>query len=61
MFNNNVLLEYVSAFLLIKNNFRSCFHFLKNNEPLRRHAELVSASPKTTLKYVQNRMMFVGT
>jgi hypothetical protein len=24
-----------------------------------RHAELVSASPKTTLKYVRNRMMFV--
>jgi hypothetical protein len=31
------------------------------NEPSRRHAELVSASPKTTLKYVQNRMMRVNT
>jgi hypothetical protein len=29
-------------------------------ERSRRHAELVSASPKTTLKYVQNRMMCVG-
>jgi hypothetical protein len=27
------------------------------DERSRRHAELVSASPKTTLKYVQNRMM----
>jgi hypothetical protein len=29
------------------------------NEPSRRHAELVSASPKTALKYIQNRMMCV--
>jgi hypothetical protein len=30
------------------------------SEPSRRHAELVSASLKTTLKHVQNRMMCVN-
>jgi hypothetical protein len=52
--------------LMVQMKFCTIFYNEKKkmvlfNKPSRRHAELVSASPKTPLKYVQNRMMFVET